>query len=99
MRMVAIFATFPRIILMATGSGEEAVNVIMSLLVTFLKNIPNDLWEAMRKVASDQTDENPTHAMFAHLDEVRKYKGGHYMEWEPEPNQPAFTSKPPTTPQ
>jgi len=95
--LVKANAAMAKLVLRACSNSGEAVNAILSLMVTFLKNIPDELWGLMVKVANEQDDDNPTLGMIKHLDAVRSYDGKNYVSWEEEdPSNPTFTTKPPT---
>lgn len=96
--MVHLASLLPRTALGETTNSGEGVNAVLSLVVSMLKNIPDGMWEIMQTTVSEQDDDNPTHAMFRHLDALRSYKGSNYMKVEfEERDMPAFTTKPPTT--
>lgn len=98
-QLVTLFAMISRIVLKASTNRGEAVNVVSSLIVTFLKNVPDNLWDLMRKAADEQEEGNPIHAMFGHMDALRNYEGKNYVEYErdlSEDDVPEYTTKPPT---
>lgn len=95
--LVKVFAAFPKMIMPACSNSGEAVNAVLSLSVTFLKNIPDHLWELMRKVSKEQGDTNPTEKLFGYMDALRNYDGKNYVAFEGDEGMP-FTTKPPTTP-
>lgn len=101
--LIKMVAGMSRVTLKACASSSEAVNMTLSIIVTFLKNIPESLWELMKKVATEEDQNEATRIMFAHLDGLRGYKGKDgdkfteiRMNIENDDDVPEFTTKPPT---
>lgn len=99
--LISVVAQLPSKILRHTSNSGEGTNAVLSIVVTFLKNIPDGIWKLMKKaVFENGTDES--RAMFDHLDALRGYvpKLGYAGEIDQEDeNIPTFTTNPPTKPQ
>jgi len=67
-------AALAKVVLMASSGPAEAINGIQSLMVTFLKNIPDKAWEYLKK--GTEQHGGPGHDTFMLLDTLRNYGGG-----------------------
>jgi hypothetical protein len=88
-------SAIPKVILVGSSGPAEAMNGIASMVISFLRNIPDKVWEELRKraIPGGKGEE-----MFQLLDKVRSYQAGKAVEWHVEDDIPAFNVKPPTRP-
>lgn len=105
-QLIRVVAVVSKTVVRASSSSGEAVNAMLSVIVTMLKNVPDHLWELMKKTATAEDQNDVTRNMFNHLDGLRSYIGENYDSWEesgeevfhkmvtPMPT-PGFTAKPP----
>jgi hypothetical protein len=69
-------AQLARVILLASSGPAEAMNGIQSMVVTFLKNVPDAVWDRVRQVVEkDLEAAGPASDTFPHLDALRNYGG------------------------
>jgi hypothetical protein len=71
--LMKAMAQLAKVILMASSGPAEAMNGIQSLVVTFLKNVPDKVWEHLKT----KTEESggPGAETFVHLHALRSYGG------------------------
>jgi len=99
--LVRSHAQLARVILLKSQGPHEAVNAILSLIVTFLKNIPDKVWEMIQKQCqSEGNKDNVSAHMITLLEVIRNYQGGHYVSWseEPDGDMPAVNTRMPKKP-
>lgn len=94
-------AAITRTILMASRGPGEAVNAIMSIMVTMLRNVPNPIWERIKENVAKETSGIAKEG-FDHMDAIRSYAGderSQFVEFTGKDESiPSFNAPPPNKP-
>lgn len=97
--LVTMFAAMPRLLMTACSNAAEATNVVMSVMITFVKNIPDPLFHLMK--ATVEKDKGKNTEVFKAIEALRNYQGDKFVEWRADDTPktddiPEFTATPPT---
>lgn len=73
-QLMKAVAALPKMILLMSKGPGEAMNGIQSVVVTFLKNVPDVIWDSLRETVIDQPN-HPGAVVFNQMDAIRSYPG------------------------
>lgn len=90
-------AALPKVVIIGSGGPAEALNGILSVVVTFLKNVPDKLWDMLLKASASEPDCAASKSLKL-LDDLRNFQGKCAVVEIPDHETPAFNAPIPKHP-